>query len=126
MGAASGTDSPISPREKDYLKTIKVFYGPGDKHFRDEAYSEAMGRRYKAHPDDPEAACFCALSRLALIPPGERDPRIQMQAAAILEEVFAKHPDHLGAAHYLIHAYDDLAEILGMADPDLACLTFPA
>lgn len=30
-----------------------------------------------------------------------------MRAAAILEEVFAKYPDHPGAAHYLIHAYDD-------------------
>jgi tetratricopeptide (TPR) repeat protein len=107
MKAASGEDSTISPREKDYLETIRVLYGPGDKRFRDRAYSEAMGRLHKAYPDDPEAACFYALSLLGLIPPGERDPRIQMQAAAILEEVFSKHPHHPGAAHYLIHAYDD-------------------
>jgi tetratricopeptide (TPR) repeat protein len=30
-----------------------------------------------------------------------------MQAAAIVEEVFAKNPQHPGAAHYLIHCYDD-------------------
>jgi tetratricopeptide (TPR) repeat protein len=107
MRAASSEDSPISPREKDYFETIRVLYGPGDKRFRDHAYSEAMARLHKAYPDDPEAACFYALSLLGLIPPGERDPRIQMQAAAILEEIFAKYPDHPGAAHYLIHAYDD-------------------
>jgi tetratricopeptide (TPR) repeat protein len=107
MDAVSGEGSPISPREKDYLETVRVLYGPGDKPFRDRAYSEATGRLHKAYSDDPEAACFYALSLLGLIRPGERDPRIQMQAAAILEEVFAKSPDHPGAAHYLIHAYDD-------------------
>jgi hypothetical protein len=30
----------------------------------------------------------------------------QLKAAAILEPLFAKHPDHPGLAHYLIHAYD--------------------
>jgi len=30
-----------------------------------------------------------------------------MRAAAIAEEIFAKNPQHPGAAHYLIHSYDD-------------------
>jgi hypothetical protein len=30
-----------------------------------------------------------------------------MKAASVLEEVFAKQPQHPGAAHYLIHSYDD-------------------
>ena len=30
-----------------------------------------------------------------------------MRAAAVAEEVFAKNPQHPGAIHYLIHAYDD-------------------
>jgi hypothetical protein len=30
-----------------------------------------------------------------------------MQAAAVAEEVFARNPQHPGAIHYLIHAYDD-------------------
>src|SRR5260370_21468970 len=33
----------------------------------------------------------------------------QRKAAAILEPAFAAHPDHPGAAHYLIHAYDNPA-----------------
>ncbi|MGH8722277.1 MAG: hypothetical protein ACREU4_09850, partial [Burkholderiales bacterium] len=37
----------------------------------------------------------------------ERDVRTYMQAAAIAEEVFADEPNHPGAAHYLIHSYDD-------------------
>ena len=30
-----------------------------------------------------------------------------MQAGAIAQDIFRKHPDHPGAAHYIIHAFDD-------------------
>ena len=36
-----------------------------------------------------------------------REFPVYMKAAAIVEEVFAKNPKHPGAAHYLIHSYDD-------------------
>ena len=38
---------------------------------------------------------------------GGRDFAIYMRAAALVEQVYAKNPQHPGAAHYLIHAYDD-------------------
>ncbi len=38
---------------------------------------------------------------------GGRDFSIYMRAAALVEQVYAKNPQHPGAAHYLIHAYDD-------------------
>jgi hypothetical protein len=37
----------------------------------------------------------------------EPDARKQIRAAAILEPLYAAHPDHPGVLHYLIHAYDD-------------------
>jgi len=37
----------------------------------------------------------------------ERNVSTYMRAAAVAEEVFAKNPQHPGAIHYLIHAYDD-------------------
>ena len=40
---------------------------------------------------------------------GGRDIPTYMRAAAILEEVVCRHPNHPGAAHYLIHSYDDPA-----------------
>jgi tetratricopeptide (TPR) repeat protein len=36
-----------------------------------------------------------------------RDFAIYMRAAAVAEPVFREYPQHPGAAHYLIHAYDD-------------------
>jgi tetratricopeptide (TPR) repeat protein len=35
------------------------------------------------------------------------DFRQQVKAAAVAEEIFREHPTHPGAAHYIIHAFDD-------------------
>jgi uncharacterized protein (TIGR01244 family) len=93
-------------REKSYLATLEVLYAEGEKLERDLAYEEAMGRLAAKFPEDLEAASFYALSILGT-KQGERDFRTYMRAAAIVEEVFDKNPRHPGAAHYLIHSYDD-------------------
>ena len=93
-------------REKDYLGAVEVLYGEGSKEERDFAYLEAMRRLARKYPDDLEAAAFYALATLGTSHDG-RDVRIYMRAAAIAEEVFAKNPLHPGAAHYLVHSYDD-------------------
>jgi tetratricopeptide (TPR) repeat protein len=93
-------------REKGYLHAVDVLYGTGDKVSRDLAYSEAMRQLHEAYPDDLDAASLYALSILGTTQ-GDRDFATYMRAAAILEEVFAKNPEHPGAVHYLIHSYDD-------------------
>ncbi|MFV1988111.1 MAG: hypothetical protein ACC682_12580, partial [Gemmatimonadota bacterium] len=93
-------------RERAYLRAVETLYGPGVKEQRDFAYSAAMRTIHEAYPDDPEAATFYALSILGTAHSG-RDFATYMRAAAIVEEVFAAHPGHPGAAHYLIHSYDD-------------------
>ena len=95
----------ITAREEMYLDAVETLYGAGDKPLRDIAYMQAMQALYQAYPDDLDAASFYALSILGSV--YERDFRTYMRAAAILEEVFAKEPRHPGAAHYLIHSYDD-------------------
>jgi tetratricopeptide (TPR) repeat protein len=98
-----------TPRERAYLEAVETLYGRGDKDGRDRAYSEAMRAIYEASPADPEAATFYALSLLGMQPLDERVPELADRAAAILAPVFERHPTHPGAAHYLIHAYDDPA-----------------
>jgi tetratricopeptide (TPR) repeat protein len=93
-------------REKDYLETVELLYGQGEKPDRDRAYAEAMGRLRKKYPDDLEAASLYALALMGTCE-GDRDFSVYMQAAAVAEDVFAKNPQHPGAIHYLIHAYDD-------------------
>jgi tetratricopeptide (TPR) repeat protein len=65
-----------------------------------------MARLHKTYPGDQDAAALYALALLTTSHEG-RDFRIYMRAAAVVEEVFAKNPRHPGAAHYLIHCYDD-------------------
>lgn len=95
-----------TPQERGYLNAINQLYGKGDKKSRDEAYSTAMAALYHDYPLDDEIACFYALSLLGKTE-SNRDFATYMQAAAILEEVYARNPEHPGAAHYLIHSYDD-------------------
>jgi tetratricopeptide (TPR) repeat protein len=101
-------DSPkLSERERGFLDAVKKLYGDGDKLARDQAYSAAMEKLYKAQPDDQEAACFYALSLLGTVRPGDKGFSRQNMAGRIAQGVFKKNPDHPGAAHYIIHAFDD-------------------
>lgn len=93
-------------RERDYLAAVEALFGEGDKKARDLDYLEAMRRLDERYPDDLEAAAFHALAVLGTAHEG-RDFTLYMRAAAIVEEVFAENPLHPGAAHYLIHSYDD-------------------
>ena len=98
-------------REKAWLAAVEILYGEGEKLPRDRAYAEAMRQLHLRQPDDLEAASFYALS---LIGPGlisgatgaDRD-RDLIKAAAVLEEMLDRNPEHPGVLHYLIHAYDD-------------------
>ncbi len=93
-------------REKAYLRSVEILYSEGDKLARDRAYAEAMRRLCEQYPDDLEAVAFHALALLGTCHEG-RDFATYMQAAAVAEQVFQKNPKHPGAAHYLIHSYDD-------------------
>jgi len=93
-------------RERGYLDAVEALYGEGDKLARDLAYSEAVRQLAERYPEDLEARAFYALSILGTAQ-GVRDYAVYMRAAAVAEEVFAANPRHPGAAHYLIHSYDD-------------------
>jgi tetratricopeptide (TPR) repeat protein len=95
-----------TPRERAYLEAVEALYGDGPKARRDTAYAEAMRRVVEAYPDDVEAKAFYALALLGLSQ-GTREVSTYLRAAAVAEEVFRRNPNHPGAAHYIIHAYDD-------------------
>lgn len=107
----------LTAREQAYLNAVKLLYGEGDKHARDAAYSAAMQKLYLDYPNDLDAAAFYSLSLLALVDNRDKSYRLQAQAGAIALEVYQKNPNHPGAAHYIIHAFDD---------PDHAILALPA
>ena len=101
-------DSPkLTARERAYLNAVKVLYIGGDKDARDVAYSRDMEKIYRAYPQDLDAAAFYALSLLGIADYSDRTYRLQTKAGAIAMAVYEKNPNHPGAAHYIIHAFDD-------------------
>jgi tetratricopeptide (TPR) repeat protein len=105
-------------KEKAFLRAIDVlYYSPGEKLARDTAYSSALAQMYAQWPNDHEVATWYALSLLGTVRPTDRGFRRQALAASIAQKVFAENPKHPGAAHFVIHAFDD---------PDHAPLGLPA
>jgi tetratricopeptide (TPR) repeat protein len=111
----------VTPRERDYIAAIAAFYraakenasgpvgmschGPTDYGTRRASFTQAMEKLHAQYPDDVEAAAFYALSLIKSSPTPAEVPTL-LEAAAILEPLFKAHPNHPGAVHYLIHAYD--------------------
>lgn len=103
-------------RERGYLKAVDILYGAGSKARRDTLYAEVMAELSRRFPQDDEARAFHALALLGLSQ-GVRNVPTYLLAATIAESVFARNPQHPGAAHYWIH---------GMDDPDHASAALPA
>jgi len=68
--------------------------------------SEAFEALAQLYENDDETQIFSALYLAASQQPTDRSLARARKAAAILETQFAKHPNHPGVAHYLIHSYD--------------------
>jgi tetratricopeptide (TPR) repeat protein len=81
------------------------------------AWRSAMQGVSARYPEDHEAAIFYALALIATAPPTDKTYANQKEAAAILNRILPRQPDHAGIAHYLIHSYDS---------PQLASLALPA
>ena len=96
-------------RERAYLAAVATLYTDHerlDQRARLLAYESAMAQLSAGYPDDPEARIFHAISLAASALPTDKTYANQRRAGAMLEEMFAKQPDHPGLAHYIIHSYD--------------------
>ena len=104
--AARSAKAP-TPKEKGWLEAVERLFGDGDRTARQRAYADRMAQLARDFPDDDEVQTFYALALLGTIPPGERRPDVSLKAGGIAAAVFRKNPQHPGAAHYMLHAYDD-------------------
>ncbi len=96
-------------RERDYIEALGSYYEDWANRpekvrqvNRAKAF-EALAARY---PNDDEAQIFYALYLSGTQSLADQTYSAYLAAAKILEKQFEKHPDHPGAAHYLIHSYD--------------------
>jgi hypothetical protein len=105
---AKATGSP-TPRERGFIDAVAQLTtdtSPGTHPARIAGYEAGMAKVVKENPADDEAKMFYALSINQTAPPSDKTYAKQLQAAAILEPLFKRMPEHPGLAHYIIHAYD--------------------
>ncbi len=97
-----------TPRERQFIAAAVAYYRDIKETpaLRAKAYADAMGEAARSNPRDTETQVFYALSLIATAPPEDSTHANQKRAAALLEPIYRTQPDHPGAAHYLIHAYD--------------------
>ena len=95
-------------REWGFLTAVEELFGEGELAARRIGYMEAMRNLYESNPHDDEVAAFYALSLLSAVGPlGDDTFRLNVMAGSIALGLFERNPDHPGAAHYIIHAFDD-------------------
>jgi tetratricopeptide (TPR) repeat protein len=103
------TLKPPTEREQLFVAGAEAFFrepASADYWLRIRRWAQATKRVYELFPDDAEAATFYALGLLATAPTDAISRTNSDQAAEILLRVYARHPDHPGAMHYLVHAND--------------------
>jgi hypothetical protein len=96
-------------RERDYIEAVAAYYDHFTERLqpvRMRSLSDAFEVLAARYPDDDETQIFDALYLTASQSLGDKTYARALKAAGILEPQFAKHPDHPGVAHYLIHSYD--------------------
>ncbi|NIS61982.1 MAG: hypothetical protein GTO13_15195 [Proteobacteria bacterium] len=96
-------------RERAYIAALEAYYENAlerDERARLASFDQAWEKVHREFPDDLEAASFYALAHLATAKSKDKSYRTQKEVGAIVEKVLAQIPDHPGAHHYIIHAYD--------------------
>ncbi len=98
-----------TPREALFIATAEAFFADPtstDYWQRIRRWEAATRKAYEQLTGDTEAALFYALAHLATTPANTISREHADASAAILADVYARHPDHPGAMHYLVHAND--------------------
>jgi len=112
---AQARASKASPREQAWIAALATRYSKdpkADRHALDEAYAAAMGKLWREHPDDLDAATFYAEAMMdtqpwdywqgdAATPKGHGG-----EIVSTLETVLKQAPNHPGALHLYIHAVE--------------------
>jgi tetratricopeptide (TPR) repeat protein len=101
-----------SDRERAYVAALAGYYevGRGESERPNLAgFERGWQVFHEQYPDDPEGTTFYALAQLSTADAGDKTLSKQRAAGAMAATVLERLPDHPGAHHYIIHAYDNPA-----------------
>lgn len=117
--AEARKQGPLTGREEAYVSALESYYRDGRERTepaRLSSYLQGWEGALSEYPDDPEVQLFRALSLTAVAAASDTRIAMQIEAGEIAEDVLQEIPDHAGALHYIIHAYD-LPELAARALP---------
>jgi tetratricopeptide (TPR) repeat protein len=120
-----------SPLESAWIDAAAGYFDggrSGDEHPNLAAFDRGWREVVRRFPDDVESRAFHALAMLGTVDPADKSLATQREAANVAQGVLAEVPDHPGALHYAIHAFDypplaehglELARSYGRVAPDV-------
>jgi len=107
-----------TPIEKGLIESVDALFGDGDERARRDQYANVMSRLATSFPNNDDIQAFYVLSLLSDTQSGVSGSNENTaRAQSIALQLFKRRPDHPGAAHYVIHAFDE---------PDGATAALPA
>ena len=98
-----------SDRENAYLETTRAYFESGEllsEGQRLAKFENEWEALRDAFPDDLEARAFYSLALISTADIQDKLLLAKKSAGQLAETVLAKNPNHPGAHHYIIHAYD--------------------
>lgn len=105
----AGSLQSSTPEEQAYIAAAASYYRAGRQSTESAnlaAFADGWEQAHQQHPDDLEAASFYALALLGIADPHDKTLARQQRAADIVASVRERVPEHPGAHHYIIHAFD--------------------
>jgi hypothetical protein len=97
-------------RESSFIHALSLVFNDAATvpySIRARNYENAMRALAAQNPSDVEGQVFYALALIGNASPSDKTHARQKQAAALLEPLYHRFPNHPGIPHYLIHAYDN-------------------
>lgn len=115
LAAKAAKIQNVTGLEKAFINAVGEYYDAGySKNEKQnlKAFEVGWHKAYEEFPGEPDAALFYALAHMANADPSDKSYVRQKRSGEIATSVLEKFPDHPGAHHYAIHAYDypELAE----------------
>ncbi len=108
LTTAQGIDD-MTARETAYIDALLAYYRDGVNRTEGErlaSFEAGWKRVYEEFPEDLEATAFYALALMATARLSDQGNAIRSDAGQIAENLLTQVPEHPGAHHYIIHAYD--------------------
>jgi tetratricopeptide (TPR) repeat protein len=99
-------ESQLSDKERAFLAAARALYAIDNERAAHVAWLAAAVDMAHRFPDDDEVKLHHVLALLSVYGYDPQHVREQMEAGAIVLDVLARKPEHPGAVHYTIHAFD--------------------